>query len=136
MELLGAQISEAHRAALATPLTHLRSALDSQHHAAAVGAAKDLIEAACKVVLSHAGSTIPAGASLPTLFKQAAGVADASASGGDLGRSLASTVQRLAELRNAVGAGHGRADQPAVTASDARLAATAACGLAVFLLVR
>jgi hypothetical protein len=102
-DLFGVPFSEAHRAALASPLTHLRSALDNQHHAAAVGAAKDLVEAACKVVLSHAGSPVPAGASLPTLFKQAAAVAGTPASGDDLGRSLASTVQRLAELRNAVG---------------------------------
>jgi hypothetical protein len=53
---------------------------------------------------------------------------------GDVGRSLAATVQRLAELRNIAGSGHGRAEEPTVTVRDARLAGTAACGMALFVL--
>ena len=41
---------------------------------------------------------------------------------------------RLAELRNAFGAGHGRAAQPDVSPAAARLAASAATGIALFML--
>jgi hypothetical protein len=68
------------------------------------------------------------------VFKQALGVAGRDDAAGNVGRSLAATVQRLAELRNAVGSGHGRAEQPTVTGRDARLAATAACGIALFVI--
>ena len=96
---------------------------------AAVGAAKDLAEAACKVMVDRAGEK-PA-SSLPALFKQALDIGGRDDAAGDVGRSLAGTVQRLAELRNAAGSGHGRAEQPTVTARDARLAGTAACGIAL-----
>ncbi len=126
-------MSDAQRGAVSVPLINLRAALDHAQHAAAVGSAKDLTEAACKVAIECAGATPPANASLPTLFKEAATWRGGDASA-EFGRSLSATVQRLAELRNAVGSGHGRAVQPDVTARDARLAASAACGLAGFLL--
>lgn len=71
-------------------------------------------------------------ASLPALFsevRRVRGVAE-----GDLGRSLAATVERLSQLRNAVGSGHGRADAPSVGIAEARLAATSASGLVAYLL--
>jgi hypothetical protein len=120
--------------AIDRPLRDLRAALDDERPAAAVGAAKDLVEAACKVVLARSGRTGDGRGSLPALFTQArraAGISD-----GDLGRSLAATVQRLAELRNAAGAGHGRVGGPDVTMAEARLAATSASGLTAFLLSR
>lgn len=120
--------------AIGRPLRDLRAALDDERPAATVGAAKDLVEAACKVVLAESGETGDGRGSLPALFTQArraAGISD-----GDLGRSLASTVQRLAELRNAAGAGHGRVGAPDVTMVEARLAATSASGLTAFLLSR
>ena len=127
-----AWLADAQRQALARPLHDLRAALDDNRAPAAVGAAKELVEAACKVVLAHLGKQPPAGASLPTLFKDArnaAGVSD-----GDLGRSLSATVERLAALRNVVGSGHGRANEPEVSVGEARLAAGAAGSLADFLL--
>jgi Abortive infection C-terminus len=51
----------------------------------------------------------------------------------DLGRSLTAAVQRLSELRNATGSGHGRATQPDVGKGIGRLAAT---GITLFLLDR
>lgn len=114
------------------PVANLATALDNERHVAAVGAAKDLAEAACKVMVDRAGAK-PA-SSLPALFKQALDVAGRNDAATNVGKSLAATVQRLAELRNAVGSGHGRAEQPTVTAGDARLAANAACGIALFVL--
>jgi hypothetical protein len=74
------------------------------------------------------------GQSLPKLFKQAREAAGSEASGEEVANSLAATVQRLAELRNAVGAGHGHAVVPDVGEREARLAASAASAVAVFVL--
>jgi hypothetical protein len=127
-----AQMSESHRRAIMVPLANLRGALDSEQHVAAVGAAKDLAEAACKVVVDRAVAK-PA-SSLPALFTQALAATGRDDAAEQVGKSLAATVQRLAEFRNVAGSGHGRADQPTVTARDARLAGTAACGIALFVL--
>jgi hypothetical protein len=121
--------------ALAEPLRGLRAALDDERHTDTVGAAKDLLEATCKVLLAHAGEPAPGATSLPTLFKEAhrAYAPDANEPASDVGRSLAAAVQRLAELRNAAGAGHGHAAPPTLQARDARLAAGAATAVAAFL---
>jgi len=52
----------------------------------------------------------------------------------DLSRSLISTTQRLAELRNDVGTGHGRGEQPKVSRRTGRLAASAALAVAEYVL--
>ena len=131
-----AWLNDTQRTALAQPLNDLQAALDDHRHGAAVGAAKDLAESACKVVLAHAGATPSPGSSLPALFKHAHAVAASPAAGpdSDLGRSLAATVQRLAELRNRAGAGHGRDAPGDLDAAHARLAATAAGAVADFIL--
>jgi Abortive infection C-terminus len=72
--------------------------------------------------------------SLSGLFKRARAAAGADAAEADLGHRLAAVVDQLAQVRNVAGAGHGRADQREVSAREARLAATAACGVALFLL--
>jgi Abortive infection C-terminus len=132
-DLRGA-VTEPERPAITGPFSHLRSALDAGRNADAVGAAKELAEAACKLVLQRAGEKVPGRPDLPALYKLAAVTRQDPEPASDLGRSLAVTVQRLAELRNDVGAGHGHATQPRVGSRDARLAATAGCGLALFLL--
>ncbi len=121
--------------AIATAVGALRAALDGGQHSAAIGAAKDLAEAACKVVIEGSGQTAPQRQSLPALFKQARTAGSADGNGGDnLGRSLAATVQRLAELRNAAGAGHGHASLPKLSEREALLAASAATAIADYLL--
>ena len=128
-------MTDAQERAILGPLHALRVALDGEQHVAAVGAAKDLVEAACKVALEQAGSTISGKESLPALFKRA--TSDGGAEGDDaglVGRSLASTVQRLAELRNVAGAGHGHASVLEMSGREARLAASAASGVADFVL--
>jgi hypothetical protein len=54
--LVQSWMSEPQRRAISVPLRHLRSARDGEQYAAAVGAAKDLAEAACKVGIERAGS--------------------------------------------------------------------------------
>lgn len=132
--LLQRWMSEPQRRAVSDPLLRLRSALDAEHWTAAVGAAKELVEAACKVTIVHAGSQVSTNPNLPTLFKDAMRAAGIEGSYGEVGRSLAATVQRLSELRNTVGAGHGQASLPEVGGRAARLAAGAACAVALFLL--
>jgi hypothetical protein len=112
----------------------LRSALDQEQWATAVGAAKELAEAASKVTIVHGGDELPDSANLATLLKQATRAAGIESTYGDVGRSLAATVQRLSELRNTVGAGHGHAAPPQVDGRAARLAAGAASAVALFLL--
>ncbi|HET8861633.1 MAG TPA: abortive infection family protein [Solirubrobacterales bacterium] len=133
--LLPAWMSEAERRAVGEPLGALRAALDGGRGPAAVGASKDLIEASCKVVIARGGMEVEEKAALPRLFKLAHGcVAGTDEVAGDLGRSLAATVQRVAELRNSAGAGHGHAAPPQVGTREARLAAVAASGLSAYLL--
>ena len=132
--LIRAWMSDGQRRAISEPLGRLREALDSERYSAAIGAAKELVEAACKVVIERTGKDAPNGASLPTLFKQAQASNGVDALGSSLGNSLASTVQRLAELRNTAGTGHGRASSPDVSARDARIAASAGAAVADFLL--
>jgi hypothetical protein len=136
-QLVQPWMTESQRRAISEPLTGLRLALDGNRYATAIGAAKDLVEAACKLAIERASGSVPRSASLPILFKQAhRTVAAPDQPTSDLGRSLAATVQRLAELRNVAGAGHGHASAPTVAAGDALMAASAARGIAIFLLSR
>lgn len=127
-------MTEGQRRAITEPVASLRVALDNERWPAAIGAAKDLTEAACKIAIEHAGETAPASDALSGLFKRARVALGIDASDPDLGHRLAAVVDQLAQVRNVAGAGHGRADQRQVTAREARLAATAACGVALFLL--
>lgn len=122
------------RRAVAAPLKSLRAALDSNDNAAAIGAAKDLVEAACKIRIENCGGTFSRTDSLPTLCKAACQTNGSQGSGAELARSLTATVQRLAELRNIAGAGHGRSSVPKLGSSEAYLAAAAATAIANFLL--
>jgi hypothetical protein len=132
-----AWLNETQRGALADQLRELQTALDRGRHVAAIGAAKNLVEAASKVVLEHTGEPEPPRTASPSaLFKLALTAIASRHAGaeGDLGRSLTTTVHRLGELRNEVGAGHGTAAAPDVDAVHARLAAAAGASAADFLL--
>jgi hypothetical protein len=132
--LLRPWMSDSQRRAVSEPLANLRLALDADRRTAVVGAAKDLVEAASKVAIERAGQPAPGGQSPPTLFKLAAGAKGADKMEGDVGLRLSAVVGQLAELRNVAGAGHGRADQPELSEHGARLTATAAAGIALYLL--
>lgn len=128
-------MTDAQKHAICEPLRTLRVSLDDGRHVAAIGAAKDLAEAACKIAIERHGSPAPRNTSLPTLFKLATATppTDEPADGA-IGKSLAATVQRLAELRNSTGAGHGHASSSVISARHARLAASAASAVADFVL--
>jgi hypothetical protein len=124
---------EPRKRAIAEPLRRLRAALDNEHWFDVISAAKDLVEAACKVTIELSGATAPARADLVVLAKQAQRArSDDEAT--PLSRSVAATVQRLAELRNDMGAGHGHSELPEVAHRAAKLAASSACAVAAYFL--
>lgn len=127
-------MDDGQRRAILAPLAGLQAALDTGNNGAAIGAAKDLVEAACKIQIERASGSFGRGDSLPTLFKAVREADGAQAPGEEVTKSLAATVQRLAELRNAVGADHGQASVLQLGEREARLAATAAAGVAGFVL--
>ena len=136
-EVIQPWMTDGQRRALADPLRALRLALDEGHSSSAVGAAKDLAEAACKVALEGAGRPAPVSGSLSSLFKHAFAVVERTPGlDASLGRSLAAAAQALAEMRNTAGAGHGRAVAVEVSDRHARLAASAASAIACFVLAR
>jgi hypothetical protein len=126
-------VDEPRKRAIAEPLRRLRAALDNDHWFDVIGAAKDLVEAACKVTIELSGAIPTPKADLIALAKQAQRArADDEAS--PLSRSVAATVQRLAELRNDMGAGHGHSELPEVPHRAGKLAASSACGVAAYFL--
>lgn len=128
-------MSDVQQRAIAEPLGTLRAALDAGRYGEVIGSAKNLVEASCKIVLAGVGQSAEPNQSLPTMFKLACDARKGTTSAGDeLGRSLTATVQRLAELRNIAGAGHGHASVPDRSPRDAHLAASAASSIAAFLL--
>jgi len=132
--LRGADLSDAQRRAIEVPLAGLRAALDGERHEAAIGAAKELVEAASKLALARAGVEPAARASVASLAKLALTTEGSNPPGEDLARRMAGVVDALAELRTEVGTGHGRAEQEAVDPEAARLAASAACGVTRYIL--
>jgi hypothetical protein len=130
-----AWMSDEQTRAINEVLVTLRAALDDERSSAAIGAAKDLLESACKITIERAGETSSAHASLVALFKDAHRyVAATDAADTALGRSMSATVQRVAELRNAVGAGHGHAELRLIGMREALLTASAASAIAAYLL--
>lgn len=103
-----------------------RGAMDA---ALVTGTGKDLLEAAAKHVLVTKYNTEPTVTNFPTLLAQAfmAVGLPISASPGDsaqlrIDASLYQTACAVNSLRNAQGAGHGRAFPPSVTDAEARVA--------------
>ena len=113
--------------------------------AAAIASAKELVESLCKIILDRSGESYPPSDDLPGLYKRVATLlklkaesVPASAKGSETSqrilRTLTTTVQGLAELRNELGLGHGRsAPSPALT-RHARLALNSAVAVTEFLL--
>jgi len=112
---------------------------------AVIGAAKELVEAVCKRILDDSGVAYAAGAPLTALYKAVAqelrlsrDSVPANATGGEAAQrvlqGLVTTVQNLAELRNAIGAGHGRPGRVPALERHARLAMNASYTIVDFLL--
>ena len=124
--LLRPWMTDAQRRAISEPLANLRLALDADRRSVVIGAAKDLLEAACKVAIERAGQPVASGESLPTLFKLAAGAKATDTMESDVGHRLSAVVAQLAALRNVAGSGNGRTLQPELSEHGARLAAPGA----------
>jgi hypothetical protein len=113
--------------------------------AAAIGSAKELVESTFKIVLDDYGITYKRSTDLLELYKLAAAelriaresVPD-SAKGSKASQTiltnLTTAVQKLAELRNELGLGHGGTAPSTALARHARLAADAAQTIANFVL--
>ncbi len=125
--------SDAQQRALESPLRHIREALDQQQWDRAIGSAKDLAEAACKVAITLTGGRTSSNEDLPALVKKAL-QATAGEDASDLARRLVSVTQQLAHVRNTAGTGHGRNDQPEVSRRAGRLAAATALAVAEYVL--
>ncbi|MFF8731727.1 abortive infection family protein [Streptomyces sp. NPDC015171] len=113
--------------------------------AAAIASCKELVESLCKIILERQGIEFPPGEDLPPLFKRvttllglnADAVADhakASATVVKVLRTLTTTVQGLAELRNQLGLGHGRAAPSPALTRHARLALNSTVAVTEFVL--
>ena len=112
---------------------------------AVIGAAKELVESVCKLILDDCGVAYAATATLPDLYKAVAQElklsresVPANAKGSEAAQrvlqGLVTAVQNLAELRNALGVGHGRALRVPALERHARLAMNSSRTLADFLL--
>jgi hypothetical protein len=112
---------------------------------AVIGAAKELVESVCKLVLDDYGVAYGSSATLPELYKAVSWelglsrqAVPTSAKGSEAAQrvlqSMVTAVQNLAELRNALGVGHGRAQRVPALERHARLAMNASRTIAEFLL--
>lgn len=131
-------------AAVRAELIRLERALPDDP-VAAIGRAKNLVEATAKLVLLRAGETVDDSDDLPALVHKAsmaAGIHPSQVPSTQhreqflriLG-NLKAVTQSLAELRNRVGDGHGSATVPAdVTVAHGHLAARSAIAWAAFML--
>lgn len=111
----------------------------------AIGSAKELLEATCKLLMEDAGIKADEKWSVSQLFKQAAKTLDLSVDSVAADRVGAEEIRRIlaglsqivsstAELRNRFGTGHGRHRRVRLGARHARLVAGAALTVVRFLL--
>jgi len=136
-EDLLAALPQAARESLEHHLAAVRGALERDDPSAAIGAAKEFVESAAKIALLQAGTQPPAAANLGQLYRQAltcTGRHDPADPGFTMARGAAALVDRVAEMRNKHGSGHGRPQPPDAEARDARLAAQIAIAVTVYLI--
>ena len=113
--------------------------------AAAIASSKEMVESACKIILDDYDIPYSGQDDVLDLYKQTAKVlkinaesvpdnAKGSQAAQGALRALVTTVQRLAELRNELGLGHGRNRTSRALNRHARLAFNTASAVAEFLL--
>jgi hypothetical protein len=126
---------------------HLRRIRDTvdRDPAAAIASAKELVESLCKIILDSSGQNYANGEDLPALYRRVAELlrlkaesVPASAKGSETSqkilRTLVTTIQSLAELRNELGLGHGRSVSSPALARHALLAVNSTVAVTEFLL--
>jgi Abortive infection C-terminus len=110
--------------------------------AAAIGSCKELVESTCKFILDDYEVRHSNKDDLLSLYKKTADVLKLSAESVPDGakgsqralRSMATTVQALAELRNELGLGHGRTTPSPALGRHAKLTVQLTRGVVEFLL--
>ncbi len=107
--------------------------------AAAISSYKNLIETQCKIVLRDLGLEYSDRDELPSLFAKVASALsiNADAVGSEAMRkamrALSTTVQSIAEARNAIGDGHGSEELSPATPKHSRLVFNATVAVAEFI---
>lgn len=125
-------------------LVRIRDSLGSDP-AAAISSSKNLIESLFRIILDRSGVAYGHGEDIPQLYRYVADLlelkadsvpesAKGSASAQQILRTLVTTIQSLAELRNELGIGHGQSTRSVALARHARLALNATVTVAEFVL--
>ncbi|MGV0737524.1 abortive infection family protein [Mycobacterium syngnathidarum] len=125
-------------------LARIRDSLGSDP-AAAISSSKNLIESLFRIILDWSGITYGPRDDIPQLYRQVAdllelkadsvpGSAKGSESAQQILRTLVTTIQSLAELRNQLGIGHGQSTRSVALTRHARLALNATVTVAEFVL--
>jgi hypothetical protein len=131
-------------AVLEEHLGRIRDGLTSDP-AAAISSSKNLLESLFRIVLDRSQIAYAAREDIPQLYRRVADLLDlkaesvpGSAKGSDAAqqilRTLVTTVQSLAEMRNELGIGHGQSTRSVALARHARLALNATVTIAEFVL--
>lgn len=131
-------------AVLQEHLTRIRAGLVADP-AAAISSCKNLLESLFKIILDRGGVSYSGNDDVPRLYRKVAELlvlnaeavpesARASQTSQQILRTLVTTVNSLAELRNELGIGHGQSSRSAALARHARLALNATVTIAEFVL--
>jgi hypothetical protein len=131
-------------AVLEEHLARIRDGLTSDP-AAAISSSKNLLESLFRIVLDRSQIDYGAREDIPQLYRKVAdllelkaesvpGSAKGSEASQQVLRTLVTTVQSLAELRNELGIGHGQSTRSVALARHARLALNATVSIAEFVL--
>ena len=128
------ELDEEHRAAISAHTERLDAARDSEDLSGVVGCAKELAESIARVVLDVRGQVLSDSSDYMSVITAAhravgrqpgEGLAGSDEAVMKMAQSAKGLVTKLAQLRNAVGTGHGRARLPSVVEEQARVATDA-----------
>jgi hypothetical protein len=125
-------------------LVRIRDSL-SADPAAAISSSKNLVESLFRIILDHSGVAYGQREDIPQLYRYVADLlelkadsvpqsAKGSESAQQILRTLVTTIQSLAELRNELGIGHGQSTRSVALARHARLALNATVTVTEFVL--
>lgn len=128
------ELDEEHRAAISAHAERLDAAWKREDLSDAVGCAKELAESVARVVLDVRGEVQSDRSDFTSIITAAhraverqpgEGLAGSDEAVKKIAQSAKGLVTELAQLRNAVGTGHGRAKLPPVVEEQARIATDA-----------
>jgi hypothetical protein len=125
-------------------LVRIRDSLGSDP-AAAISSSKNLVESLFRIILDRSGVAYGQREDIPQLYRHVADLlelkadsvpesAEGSESAQQILRTLVTTIQSLAELRNELGIGHGQSTRSLALTRHARLALNATVTISEFVL--